>query len=177
MLNITTHSTQNQKGSALIVSLLILVVLTLLGVSAMTSSGLEERMSGNSRDQNLAFESAEAALIDAQEYLENITAFGPLFDGSQPGLYAENSNPDVLADATWNTARTFSGTLTNVTSQPKYIIEYTGTIGDLTQDINITSYDETSGQGEVSSFKITARGTGATDKAKAYLQASYGRRF
>jgi len=46
--------------------MLILIVITLLGLSAMRSAGLEERMSGNQYDQNYVFEAAEAALREAE---------------------------------------------------------------------------------------------------------------
>jgi type IV pilus assembly protein PilX len=58
-----------QRGSVLIVSLILLLVMTLLGLSAMQSSLLEETMAGNVRDHNLAFQAAEAALRDADAWL------------------------------------------------------------------------------------------------------------
>ena len=44
----------NQTGSALIIALSILVVLTLLGVASMQGSSLQEKMAGNSRDSQIA---------------------------------------------------------------------------------------------------------------------------
>ncbi len=55
---------QRQKGAVLVVSLMILLVLTLIGVTAMTTSTLEERMAGNLKDVNLAFQAAESTLRD-----------------------------------------------------------------------------------------------------------------
>lgn len=51
-----------QAGMALIVSLLVLVVITLLTLSATQTSTLQENMAGNLRDHHLAFQAAEAAL-------------------------------------------------------------------------------------------------------------------
>lgn len=51
-----------QGGAVLIVSLILLLVMTLIGVFAMRGTILEERMAGNTRDRDLAFQSAEAAL-------------------------------------------------------------------------------------------------------------------
>lgn len=59
-----------QAGSVLIVSLIFLLLLTIVGVSAMNMTSLEERMSGNFRDHDLAFQAAEAALLDAEEFVE-----------------------------------------------------------------------------------------------------------
>ncbi len=55
-----------QRGAALITSLIFLIVLTLIGITAARMSGLEERMSGNLRDRSLAMQAAELALRDAE---------------------------------------------------------------------------------------------------------------
>ncbi|HEY8024591.1 MAG TPA: PilX N-terminal domain-containing pilus assembly protein [Burkholderiaceae bacterium] len=55
-----------QSGAALVVGLIFLVILTLLGLTAMQTGILEERMAGNSRDHNIAFQAAEAALRDGE---------------------------------------------------------------------------------------------------------------
>jgi len=52
----------HQRGIALIASMLILIIITLLGLSTMRSAGLQERMSGNQYDRNVVLEAAEAAL-------------------------------------------------------------------------------------------------------------------
>lgn len=67
------HHPRRQRGMVLVASMLILIVITLLGLSAMRSAGLEERMSGNQYDQNYVFEAAEAALREAE-----IVAAAPL---------------------------------------------------------------------------------------------------
>ena len=59
-----------QRGSILIVSLGLLAILTLIGLSGANTTTLEERMSGNFRDQQVAFQSAEAVLADAESWIE-----------------------------------------------------------------------------------------------------------
>ena len=56
---------RRQTGAVLIVSLLFLVILTILGVTAMSGTTLEHRMAGNTRDHAIALQAAEAALRDA----------------------------------------------------------------------------------------------------------------
>jgi len=51
-----------QRGAVLVVSLVMLVVLTLLGVSVMNITQLEERMASNSQEMAQAFQSAETGL-------------------------------------------------------------------------------------------------------------------
>ena len=64
--DLRSSSIGNQSGSALFVGLIFLVILSLLGVTALQVGILEERMAGNSRDRNLAFQAAESALRDAE---------------------------------------------------------------------------------------------------------------
>ncbi|MEN8166315.1 MAG: PilX N-terminal domain-containing pilus assembly protein [Pseudomonadota bacterium] len=56
----------------LVTSLILLLVMTLLGLSAMQTSLMEETMAGNVRDHNLAFQAAEAALRDADAWLYSL---------------------------------------------------------------------------------------------------------
>lgn len=64
----TLHSMppNGEKGAVLIIALMFVVILTLLGVTAVMTTTMEERMAGNSRDHNVAFQAAEAALRDAE---------------------------------------------------------------------------------------------------------------
>jgi len=164
-----------QNGSVLIISLVILLVMTMLGITAMGTSTLEEKMAGNDRDQKLAFNAAEAALKQAEDYATNNIVSTAAFDGSTNGLYALSSDPDVDAAATWNTAISYTGTIDKITTPPKFIIEVMGTIGN--DDINLGGYGESSGSGVITSFRITARGTGGSDNAMSILQSYYGRKF
>lgn len=55
-------SQPNQKGAVLVMSLSILVILTLLGVSAMRNSSLEVKMATSVQDTTSAFHAAESGL-------------------------------------------------------------------------------------------------------------------
>jgi type IV pilus assembly protein PilX len=51
-----------ERGAVLLVSLVMLLLLTLIGLAGMRMVQLEERMAGNLRDRQRAFQAAEAAL-------------------------------------------------------------------------------------------------------------------
>ena len=51
-----------QQGSALIISLMILLVMTIVGVATMNSSMLEEKMATNNNDMTITFQAAEAGI-------------------------------------------------------------------------------------------------------------------
>jgi type IV pilus assembly protein PilX len=87
-----------QGGMALIVSLLMLLSLTLLGLGAMQNTSLEERMAGNMRAENLALQAAEAALRAGEDALARLGA-QPVATSSKPGadgVWEEGTyNPDT----------------------------------------------------------------------------------
>jgi Tfp pilus assembly protein PilX len=70
----THHFPGSQRGAVLIVSLIFLVILTMLGLTAMTSTTFEERMAGNSRDAAIAHHAAEAALREARDEVLDLNA-------------------------------------------------------------------------------------------------------
>lgn len=53
---------ESERGAVLLVSLVMLLLLTLIGLAGMRMVQLEERMAGNLRDRQMAFQAAEAAL-------------------------------------------------------------------------------------------------------------------
>lgn len=67
------HSHRKQQGVVLITGLIILVLLTILGLTASRAILLEERMAGNMKDQNVAFQAAEAALRLGENYLTGVS--------------------------------------------------------------------------------------------------------
>lgn len=58
-----------QSGASLIVALIMLLLLTIVGMSAMQGSVIEEKMAGNMRDGHQAFHSAEIALDYAEKWI------------------------------------------------------------------------------------------------------------
>ncbi|OHX11344.1 hypothetical protein BI347_16820 [Chromobacterium sphagni] len=59
-----------QSGFTLIAALMILIVITIIGLSMMRSVGLQGRMAGNMREKGRAFEAAQSALQYAEWWLQ-----------------------------------------------------------------------------------------------------------
>ncbi len=73
-----------QRGVALIIGLIILIVLALLGVSAYSVATQDERIAGNARDHARAADAAESMLRTCEAYIQ---ANAPVFDGTTvPGM-------------------------------------------------------------------------------------------
>lgn len=161
------HVSIRQRGSALLVSLVFLLLLTMIGISSIQDSTLQERMAGNNRDQGVAFQAAEAGLRAAEKYLQGAVV-GP-FNGSN-GLYvaASSSLPDWKAATQTGWKILPSNSLTVVDSQPEYLIEEvteTGQIGLATDEAL-----------EVSAiYRVTARGYGVSPDSRVVLQSTYRR--
>ena len=92
-----------QRGAVLVVALLMLLVMTVLGVTAMQMSRMEERMAGNSRDINLAFQGAEAGLRDAEERLRVLIARPTTCAAAPCAIFRQAVLPTDMrsADTTW----------------------------------------------------------------------------
>lgn len=176
-----------ERGSALLIGLMLLVVMTLLGVSAMQSTTLEERMAGNQKDRGLAFQAAEAALRDAEAFIRTDTdgPFNPLNEEDFPSLCIFSrgvcrSTPDtpkwkdlIPYDSAWiwasrEVSTTLAGRLTGVDSPPRYLIEYLGFQG-------LHTHFEP-GQPCEALYLITAKATGANPETTVFLQSLYKNR-
>lgn len=169
-----TRQPGKQQGSALIISLVILIVMTLIGITGVGTSTLEEKMAGNTRDKALAFQAAEAALRDGEAYFaNNVVSVTAAFNGANAGLYPAGSNPDVFDSATWDNSLSYSDIIDGVATQPRYIIELLGDIGSAGDSLNIMGYGESSGIAGLTAVRVTARGTGGSDNSVVILQSNF----
>lgn len=58
---------RQQQGAVLVVALIMLLLLTIIGLSSMRGTSLQENMAGNMRDSNLALQASEAALRKGED--------------------------------------------------------------------------------------------------------------
>lgn len=168
-----------QAGVTLIVCMIILVVITILGVGSIQNTMLEEKMAGNMKNRNEAFQAAESALRDAEDYIDDLVTKGD-FDGSGALLGPDDDEPDYFVSGTWSAASSAKASVDLGSSKttPRYIIKHVADQGaDENSNLVIKSYGEQAAGSTVSVFKITARGTGGDDNAQVVLQTFYGKRF
>lgn len=83
---------KKQKGFVLITALLLLIVMTILGVSAISSVTLQERMASNMREKAQAFESTAYALREGEKNLRDILEY------PATAIVASNQVVDVIAE-------------------------------------------------------------------------------
>ncbi|THB75598.1 MAG: hypothetical protein D6B28_00095 [Gammaproteobacteria bacterium] len=172
-------SIKNQKrqtGAVLVVGLIMLLIMTLLGITTMHTSVIEEHMSGNLRDKQLAFQAAESAVRDAEDFIESIVSTAAM-DGTG-GLYGTGDTEPDFTD-TWDdsNSRVYSGSLGGVNTPARYRVKMIGEFGEAAGAINIGRYGELKAQEGVTAFLITVRGTGGSDNSVVYVRSYYGRRI
>ncbi len=167
------YATARQQGSVLITGLIFLVILTLLGTTALRGTLLEEKMAGNLRDETLAFQAAEAALRSGEIFLEQVTI--PEFNGSD-GLYhhADSPAPDPVNWAGWGTIGRVTADIDmdGVASQPRYIIEQ---LPSIPSEGKSGSAQQSGTSLNASMFRIIARGVGGNEATAILLQSTYRR--
>lgn len=87
-------SPQRQRGAALVVGLIMIILLTLIGMTAMQMTLLEERMSGGFLIQHQSLEASEARLKSARVALNSdVAASGPLANAPDAALNADQTFP------------------------------------------------------------------------------------
>ena len=196
---------RQQRGATLVVSMIMLLMLTLIGVAGMRDTMLQEKMAGNLRDRELALQAAEAALRQGEAaaktaanwgipgYIDQTGATGGIvrivsgypFSAAPEQLYW---NPDKHA---WNSSDSvaYVGTLTDVAKQPRFVVEklpknmtsYAPAVTKFAAGAGagglVTAADLTPKRASVSrqDYRVTAIGWGITGTAAVVLQSTYWR--
>jgi type IV pilus assembly protein PilX len=174
---------RKSHGISLVIVMLFLVVLSLLGISAIQTSTLSARIAKNESDRQVAFQAAEAALRDAELDIKNLRADGvttcsPAITGCRAERINRGDNFVTTCTAglcnsltfttpvwenttTWTAAGgsvaygsyTGAAALPVVSQQPRYVLEYFPL-------------------GESTVYRATAVGYGADGSSQVMLQSA-----
>jgi type IV pilus assembly protein PilX len=192
-----------QTGAVLIFALVILIVLTLLGLSAMQVANMEEIMAGNLKDCNQGFQAAEASIRDASNWLSSRLTKPQATTNATYNVYSSDAYTlgDAVSPATidfdWESNAIRYGELD---ADASAIANVTGTCspgeappaGDPMEDLYslpcsvIEEHSfipddldpDTSAKGIGRYFyRITTRGFGGTEKAQPRIEAIVFKRY
>lgn len=160
---------QRERGAVLIVTLILLVVATLIALSAQRNTALEERMSGNLLDRNLSFQAAEAALRNGESALANAVAAGAapvlctaVATDCAAGWYvaASGAQTPIWKRIAWGSRDSVpvavtppAGSSSPLSASPRYIVEQL--------------------DAATSTWRVTARATGGSGAGVVVLQSIY----
>ena len=189
-----------ESGAVLILSLLLLMVLTLLGVAALTNSRIELQLAANDRAHKQALAAADVALAIGETVIESWRDPAELDEDAslEDGRYGVGQQPewgylkwDAACDGPPGTC--FGGSETVSASDlpagmvyvlsgpqtltPRYVIERLPTVPD-----SYVSGVQYHGPRETTYFRVSARGAGITGvfgarPSRVILQSVYAKRF
>jgi type IV pilus assembly protein PilX len=162
-----------QDGAILVTSLLLLLVVTIIGISVMQMTRMQERMSGNSRDVSIAFQGAESGLRGGETKVLGF-ANAPAACTASGGcatVYSKTALPDLgpQDDSWWKTsATTFTDPDIGAEFEdpPQFIIEQYAFVPYSREFGEITGRDF---------YQVSARSTGGTGNAQAVVQSTFAR--
>jgi len=188
------HSTQAhaQRGAALIVALIFLIIMTILGISGIQTSTMETRMAGNSADRNRAFQASEFALQagrnDLQRIMQNAD-WQNTFTVAKDDAYYQTLDADCEVIKPWSeTSASTSWSNTNsaeaggfptqtpaLAATPRFMIGL-----DTVLDPALDCFSDNTAQGfansegsvapKVATFTITSIGYGSQPNTRVRLQ-------
>lgn len=82
----------HERGASLIMIMIILTIISILGIAGIKISMMSERGARNDRDQQMAWEAAEAALLDAEQDIS-----GPA-SSSRRSIFTPVTNVQAFVD-------------------------------------------------------------------------------
>lgn len=181
----------SQAGAVLVVSLLLLLVMTVLALGASQATRMQERMAGNARDYDLAFQSAEAGLRKAERLIDDPALSAAPFAcssgrcqvfelGIVPGDVAYrsaaawwNANAwNYSADNLWTASG--SGQMSGAglaRRDPQYVVEEVEEVPDS------LTIPPTGPPPSRIYYRITSSAEGGTNRTVVALQSTFARRF
>ncbi len=176
------RAARTQRGAILVTSLLLLLVLTIIGLTAMRMTSLQERMAGSTRDLNLAFQGAEAALRDGETLIAtrisrpetcslppcDFWAEGVLPDPASRGMPWWNINSLELEPDGDRTATTQD--LPDLAVDPRFVVEALPVVTD-----TLTTGHDVPNVRDV--YRVTARSSGGSGNALTTVQSTFTRRY
>ena len=168
-----------QSGVVMFVALILLLILSLLGVTAARMQTVEERMARNDNNREIGAQAAEAALRATRNWIAKLEPLSRTFGGTN-GLYApvlSAGSPLIGMDWT-NAANTLAYTnaavagpaltaLPVVSQNPKIVVEQMISTAIAGADTSVASLTPTT---PIYVYRVTAQGVGADGTSTTTLQ-------
>ncbi|MHB8785499.1 MAG: pilus assembly PilX family protein [Thauera sp.] len=162
MTNTPSHSSRREAGIALVTGLILLIVVTLIGLSGARNSTLQERLASNTLDRSLAFHAAEAALRAAEAAISADSSIGQACTPPAQACTVVNAFQD---GTNWTSVAGTFKVNSSVATTPQYHIQNLGPGGGSSnlgagQSANTAQYGGTGGSGgtlQTLQYRVTAR--------------------
>ncbi len=163
-------------------ALIFLLILTLIAVTAVTSSSLGEKMAANLKDQRTAFQAAEAALRAAEGWITSLnysdpTKIIPENTGTacttattvcKQNLLGNLGDQSAYPNSWWKNYAVAYGSNLSAADQPRYVAEFRAF------EMDDPSLGKDYGKPGRAFYRVTGFGVGATESATAVVQSHFG---
>ena len=168
---------RREAGAAMVIALVMLLVLTLLATASARMTLMEERMTGNTQDRNIAFQAAEAALRAGEDQAQLPVL--PDFDSNAEGLYTPNGPADdpVWAAVDWSDE--------DDVFLYEELVDAPGVLADASASFVVEQLPRVIAPGsslavdtsvdDASFYRVTSRGVGVSGNATVTLQTTFKR--
>jgi type IV pilus assembly protein PilX len=165
----------SQSGAVLIVGLVMVLLISIIALSAIRSSNLQEAMAGNMRDRNIAFQASESGLVVGESDV-NIFEAAPICTGRTNCYLRQTQVPSesviFLTDAEFDDVSRLSElVLKGVESEPTFMIEE---LSPFTPQDG-SALEKGAGLTDLLPYRITSKGTGLGANTTVILQTTYNR--
>jgi type IV pilus assembly protein PilX len=153
-----------QRGSVLITTLLMLVVLTIMAVSQISLNSTQTHIATNATDAHIAFQTAEGALSDATNNLLANTYTASSFLSNANGLYLLDPNaPPLWTTVDWTNPNSVIMSFQGSSVAPAaFIIEQLPSVIAEGQSLGA----------ETQVYRITVRAVGASGGSAIIIQST-----
>jgi type IV pilus assembly protein PilX len=166
-----------ERGTVLVFAMVMLLILTLLGITAVTTSSLQEKMAGNLRDQYMAQEAGDSILRDGEGWVFKQTAKPTPSCSPNSSERVWNSSCTAILgvetkDDSWWSSNGFLSTQANnyLAQEPRYVVQ-------LLQTVPSNPQVALSGPKKyVLYYRVTGWSVGASNFARGSLQSLFTRK-
>lgn len=173
-------SKHNQSGIALAIALVFLLLMTIIGISAMSTSALQEKMAGNLKDKIWSFNASESGIMEGErvlciDYPGRIPAIDPT--DTTDGLFRTSTTGEPVwqtVDWAGTDVRTHPAAFsnTNLAQAPKFIIEE---VQEVREGLGGGGGYSDSGKSRMM-YRVTGRGVGGTANAVSIVQSTFAKK-
>ena len=176
-----------QQGSVLLVSLVLMLILTITGVSSIRLSSLQERMTASYHNEQLDFRVAEVGVMEAESFVTDNFLPANLFssdcsnglcfsgrNADDPGACEPGIDKPWEVKATWTRAKLATITLDGHPSVAKYLVEFRCYLpreadGPDPDPLNLSDW--------AINYRITVLASNVSARSRVMLQTTFKKNF
>jgi type IV pilus assembly protein PilX len=160
------YTEKGEEGVVVVLALMMLVFLTLLGISATSTTRTEMRVALNENMFRQNLYAAECAAMAGAQALENETDISVLEDLSPGWLHSNLPDSDIRSNTNWDPSNGYSHQVLDETT--RYLAVYQGVADGTSLDIGTQS---------TSLHDFVIYGCSTKNHGEALIEVGYRKRF